>query len=421
VLFIAQKVGGTYDDANVEVADIKTGERKVVHQGGTYPRYLPSGHLVYAREGTLFGVSFDPKRFEMTGSPAPLMEGLMQGVSGDLQIAYSGNGTLLYLAGTAVSGDGVDLARMDMKGEAETIPEPLREYKRPRFSPDGTLLATDFVDNGNRDVWLYDFTRGTQTRITFSDGGDLSAVWSPDGQTLIYGSVADGSVPNLFRIAADGSTQPERLTQDVEPQFPTDWSPDGKKLLFFQNRATNSDLMILHLEEKTETAGNASPATPAYRVETFLQTEFRELNGRIAPNGRWAAYQSDESGGNWQVYVRPFPGGGRKVQVSSEFGTQPVWAPDGKTLYFRDRTGLMTARVKTEGEVFRADRPQRLVEYIVPENFRGVAYDIHPGGKEFVTRYLGGQRNAEAESTTQLGFVFNWFEEVRSRLETRGR
>ncbi len=418
VLFMAQKTGGTYDDANVEVANIKTGERKVIHQGGTYPRYLPSGHLVYAREGTLFGARFDLNRLEMTGSPAPLMEGLMQGISGEVQFAFSGNGTLLYLTGTAVSGDGVNLARVDLKGKTEAIPEPPREYKRPRYSPDGSLLATDFVDNNNGDIWVYDFARGTQTRLTFSDGSDESPVWSPDGKSLIYASTV-GSVTNLFRIAADGSGQPERLTESNRPQLPADWSPDGKTLLFFQGTQINKDLMILHLEEKTETAGNSNPAKPQYRVEPFLQTEFDERNGRISPNGRWVAYQSNESGGAWQIYVRPFPGGGRKIQVSSDFGSQPVWSPDGKMLYFRDQRGLMAAPVETERDVFRADRPQRLAEFLIPEGDRNFAYDIEPGGKHFLTRHIGDQREADTGPTTHLGFVFNWFEEVRRRFETK--
>ena len=417
VLFIAQKSGGTYDDANVEVANIKTGERNVIHQGGTYPRYLPSGHLVYAREGTLFGAAFDVKRREMTGSPVPLMEGLMQGVSGDVQFAYSGTGTLLYLTGTAVSGSGVFLARVDLKGKAETLPEPLREYRRPRYSPDGSLLATDFVDNNNLDIWIYDLARGTQTRLTFSVGFDSSPVWSPDGKSLIYASTA-GSVANLFRIAADGSGQPERLTESDLPQVPADWSPDGKILLFYQGPGANSDLMILHLGENTETTGSSDPATPKYRVEPFLQTEFDEQNGRISPNGRWAAYQSDESGGAWQIYVRPFPGSGRKIQISSDFGSQPVWSPDGKMLYFRDRQGLMAVSVNTQGEVFRADRPRRLAEFLIPSNHSQFAYDIEPGGRHFVTRHVSNQAEEQAEPTTHIGFIFNWFEEVRSRLDS---
>ncbi len=373
---------------------------------------------MYAREGTLFGAPFDLQRFEMTGSPAPLMEGLMQGVSGDVHFAFSGNGTLLYLTGTAVSGGGVYLARVDLKGKAAALPEPPREYRHPRFSPDGSLLATDFVDNNNRDLWIYDFARSTQTRLTFSDGFDAAPVWSPDGKSLIYAS-AVGSVANLFRIAADGSGQPERLTESNMPQQPTDWSPDGKTLLFFQGTHNNIDLMILRLGEKVEPANNAKPATPKYRVKPFLQTEFNEQNGRISPNGRWAAYQSDESGGAWQIYVRPFPGGGRKIQVSSDFGSQPVWSPDGKMLYFRDRQGLMAVSVNTEGEVFRADRPQRLAEFLIPSNHAQFAYDIEPGGKHFVTRHLGDQPEEEAEPTTHLGFVFNWFGEVRSRFETK--
>jgi serine/threonine-protein kinase len=418
VLFMVQPSGSSYDDSNIEVLNLETGEREVIHQGGTYPRYLPSGHLVYAREGTLFGVPFDLDRMEMKGSPAPLLEGLMQsGLSGDAHYAFSDTGTLLYLSGTAVGGQ-TNLAWVDMQGSVELVPEPAREYYDLRFSPRGDRLALTTNEGGSDDVWVYDFARDGMTRLTFAQEDDSEAIWTPDGRRVTYSSEAGGT-GNLYWTLADGSGQPERLTESNEEQGANDWSPDGKVLIFGQRGSqTRWDLWALHLDEDAQPASaEGKSPTARGRLEPYLQSPFNEGNARFSPDGRWLAYQSNETG-RVEVFVRPFPDTGGKVQISTDGGSQPVWAPRGRELYYRVPDGLMAVSFSVRGNEFRGKKPRQLLEVQIAGDPFNPAYDVEPGGRRFLVRQVEGEE--ETVEITHLNFILNWFDELRQRVPTDG-
>ncbi len=418
VLFMAQPQGSSYNDSNIEVLNLETGERKVIRQGGTYPRYLPSGHLVYAREGTLFGAPFDLDHQEMKGSPSPLLEGLMQGPSGDTHYAFSDTGTLLYLSGKARGGQ-VNLAWVDMQGSVELVPEPPREYYKLRFSPRGDRLALSISEGGSDDVWVYDFARDGMTRLTFAQEDDWSAIWTPDGRRVTYSSEAGGNLSTLSWTLADGSGQPERLTESNEEQEPNDWSPDGKVLIFEQtSSSTGRDLWALHLDEEAQppSAEGKSP-TARGRLEPYLQSPFGEGNARFSPDGRWLAYQSNETG-RVEVFVRPFPDTGGKVQISTDGGVQPVWAPNGRELYYRVPDGLMAVSVSVRGNDFRVEKPRQLLEVQIAGGPVNPDYDVEPGGRRFLVKQLEGEE--EAVQITHINFILNWFDELRQRVPTDG-
>ena len=310
-------IGST--DGNIEVQSLETGERKTLQLGGFYGRYLPTGHLVYMSEATLFAAPFDLARLEVTGPPAPILEDVRTSPnywSG--QFDFSQTGTLVYLTGGGAASE-VSIFWMDPEGKTEPLLPTPRDYKNPSFSPDGKRLAVDIDEGGNSDLWVYELERETLSRLTFDEGNDHGPVWTPDGQWVTFASNRGGGrVLNLYWKRADGTGDAERLTESSNSQFPFSWSPDGKVLAFFEpSPGTNMDLWTLPMEG--DGAGGLKPGKPTQ----FLRMSFRQWDPAFSPDGRWIAYQSDESG-QFEVYVRPFPGPGGKWQISTTGGRMPT-------------------------------------------------------------------------------------------------
>ena len=239
VLFIALGQGAVYDDATIEALVLRTGERKVLHEGGTYPRYLPSGstgHLVYVREATLFAAPFDPDRVEVTGQPAPVLEGVASlGIpaNGGAQYAFSPTGTLVYLPGAA-SSSVYSLVRADRSGQATPLSDDQRFYGKPRLSPDGRRVALTVGEAASWDIWVYEIERGTMSRLTFQGNSNDAPAWTPDGQRIAFSSDRDGGAVNIYWKRADGAGAAERLTTSKNPQYPSSFSPAGKRLAFHE-------------------------------------------------------------------------------------------------------------------------------------------------------------------------------------------
>ena len=223
---------------------------------------------------------------------------------------------------------------VDRQGDAEPIPAPPNNYAWPHLSPDNQRLATTISDDRGRDIWMLDIGRGTFPRFTF-DGDSHLPVWTPDGERLIFTSSRGGPDANLFWKRADGSGDAERLLTSEHHQDAGSFSPDGRVLAFAElDPTTKWDLWLLDLEGER-------------KAQPFLRTEFGERHPMISPDGRWLAYSSDESG-RFEVYVQPFPGGGRKSLISTAGGDQPLWAPNGRELYYRAGDKVMVASVQTE-------------------------------------------------------------------------
>ncbi|MDA2935056.1 serine/threonine-protein kinase [Acidobacteria bacterium AH-259-D05] len=394
--------GGSWDEAQILVQSLETGERKVLINGGTDGRYVPTGHLVYAREGTLLAVSFDLARLEVTGSAVPIAEGVTQAFSnftGAAHFSFSGLGSLVYVPG--ITGEIVrTLLWVDRGGQEEPLAAD-RLYLNPRFSPDGTHVAVGVGGASADDVWIYDLTRKTLTRLTFS-GDNSYPLWTPDGLQVVFASRRDGGQFNLFWKAADGTGQVERLTTSPNRQSPYFFSPDGKSLVFQEEVEGSWDLHVLSMEGEPT-------------VQPLLQTEFTELYPAISPDGRWMAYQSVESG-RYEIYVRPFPKVEEgKWQISSEGGSEPVWGPDGQELFYRAGDRMMVVPIQTE-PAFMAGNPAVLFDgrYV---NDPGQDYDIFPDGQRFLMIKAGGQTE-ETSARTELIIVLNWFEELKRLVPT---
>jgi len=410
VLFTSS-TGGNYGDAEIVVYSMASGQRKTVQRGGFHARYLPSGHVVYMHEGTLFALSFDLQRLEVTGQPAPILESVVTspGGNGGAQFSFSETGNLVYVAGGSGS-QNVSIYWMDREGKFTPLREAPGAYRNPAFSPDGKRLALDIDDGKRRDIWVYEWERDTLTRLTSAAEVNEKPVWTPDGQRISYSSQEKGGESNLWWIRADGAGNPQRLAESKSTQYARSWRPDGKVFVFRQiNADTGWDIFTLAIEGDEQSGWKPGEPKP------FVNSAFAEEGPAFSPDGRWLAYASNESGSE-EVYVRPFPGPGGKWQISTGGGTYPRWSRNGRELFYRTPdTKIMVVTYSASGDSFRADRPQLWS----PGQFTytGVGdynFDLHPDGKRFaVLKVPGGE---ETSAVNKVSFIFNFFDELRRKF-----
>jgi hypothetical protein len=404
---------GQVENAQVAVLDLKTGRRKTLLRGGSAAEYVETGHLVYAAAGTLRAVRFDLARLEVVGDPVPVVEYVMVGSTGAANYAVSRSGSLVYAPSGA---RGRSLVWVDRHGHETTIKAPPRAYAMPRISPDGTRVALDIRDQEN-DIWIWDLARETLTRLTSDPGLDEEPVWTSDGTRLLFASTRTGA-SNVYWQAADGTGTVARLTTtSANGQGPTSITPDGTLVVGWENAPkTQWDVVLLHLPSPVSRSGPgpSSGAGPS-RVEPLILTPFTERNAEISPDGRFLAYESNESG-RAEIYVRPFPEVERgRWQVSTGGGTQAAWARNGRELFYLDGSNTLTAvPVQTTGATFSAGNPARVFDraYATPVGFR--TYDVSPDGQRFLII-------KEDQNATPAGMVvvLNWFEELKARMSTK--
>jgi len=391
---------GSPDNTQIAVLDLRTRAQKVLIRGGSHAHYVPTGHLVYGVAGTLRAVGFDLNRLEVVGTAVPVSEQVSTTALGALNMSLSRDGTLVYVPGGMAAAQST-LVWMDRQGREEDLKAPARRYGTPRLSPDGARLAV--VAGG--DIWIWDLARETLTRFTFDPADDLYPVWTPDGRRLAFSSLRGGPA-NLFWQAADGTGPVERLTEGPNEQSPHAFSPDGTRLLIREERpTTGADLALLALKGER-------------RVETLVQTPFTERNGEISPDGRWLAYQSDESG-QFEVYVRPFlDANSGRWQISTGGGTRPLWARRGGELFYVAPANAVM-RVPVEGgPTFRPGKPTKLFE--APPIFTtgpGRNYDVSPDGQRFLMIKSSGSNQTAASPSIVV--VQHWFEELKRLASTK--
>jgi serine/threonine-protein kinase len=381
--------------ARVDVLDLRTGERHTILRGGGRARYVPTGHLVYAAAGTLYAAAFDVEGLQLRGDAVPVVS-----EDGHLDFAVSDEGTLVYQAGKIDSL--AELVWVDREGGEEPLGAPLRPYLYPRLSPDGLRVALDVRDSQERDIWMWDLRRNALERFTRDPAGNPLVEWSPDGRSVVFGSDRFG-VTNMFRQASDGSGEPERLLESDRLQMPVCF-PSEERLLFSANvPGQHRDIHALLLD-----------GTP--RAEPLIYGPANELNADVSPDGRWIAYDSDESG-QFEVYVRSYPDpyGGGRWQISSGGGRQPVWSPDGAELFYRDFDGAMMAASVSPGSTFI---PGSVVKLFKNAGYvgsgaqgSGRTYDLSMDGSRFLMIKAAG--SADDEPSTSLVVVLNWFEELK--------
>jgi Tol biopolymer transport system component len=292
-------------------------------------------------------------------------------------------------------------------GAEQPVAAPAHAYVNPRLSPDGRRVAVVITEQESQ-TWLYDLARDTLTRFTFQGSSNTGPTWTPDGKRIAFQSSKEG-LSNIFWQLADGSGGLERLTTSEHNHVPMSWSPDGQLLAFIEiNPTTGYDIWVLRMGDFSAGSGKIGKAQP------FLQTPFNESVPRFSADGHWLTYVSNESG-RYEIYVQPYPGPGGKWQISTDGGTEPVWNPNGKELFYRTGAKMMVVEITSQPS-FSVGKPKVLFEGpYEPTPATAPNYDVSLDGQ----RFLMLKPNEQTQSApTQVNVVLNWFEELKRRVPT---
>jgi serine/threonine protein kinase len=382
-LYLASPMGAESPKNALFVASLDGKENRELLRVSSNAAYA-SGHLLFVRQRTLMAQAFDLSRRQLTGEPVPLVDRVQYDpIFSRSVFAASENGTLVY-QGEAL-GMLTRLTWFNRQGEA-TEATVADSHLSPRVSPDGRRVAVTIVSSsGNFDIWIYDLTRSTRSRLTFEPSREGSAVWSPDGSWIVFASSRKGP-SDLFRRRADGSGGEELLFESTADKLPASIPADGSVLAFVSNSAAmRNDIWIL-------------PFTGDRKAFPLLQTPVSEGNPDFSPDGRWLAYQSEESG-RLEVYVTQFPSPAGRWQISTTGGAFPRWSRDGRELFYVDtnRFELMAVSIETKSG-FQASEP---VALFAMDPYVGGPYDVAPDG-----RFLVNVPNAAGSNP--LTVVLNW-------------
>jgi serine/threonine-protein kinase len=400
---------GLARDGCIAVLSLESGEYRVLIEGAHTPRYVPTGHVVFARAGALWAVPFDAERLEITGPEVPVIDAAQQNDQiGGAAFAFSDDGLLVYLPGGdssgALSAELKALVWVDRQGREEPLPLEARVYRNPRLSPDGRSLAVSVGFLDATDIYISDLAGGTPSRLTFDSGEESIPLWTPDNQRVVFWASSPSGAGGLFSRAANGTGQAERLTTSSAKQTPDAFAREGTELVFGAPYSPTSDLHVLSLDGEIDSR-TLLPET----ATTF------EGNASISPNGRWIAYGSDETG-DTEIYVRPYPNvDDGRWQISIAGGFEPRWKADGTELFFRDGDAVMAVSVETEG-VFSRGTP----DVLFPDNYwsdgaSAPNYDVAADGRFLMMKSAGESEQGpeQALEQTLLVTIENWFEELR--------
>ncbi|MDA2927154.1 protein kinase [Acidobacteria bacterium AH-259-G07] len=349
------------------------------------PGYTPPGYLLFVRQGTLMAQPFDTKDLTITNQAFPVAEQQVGFLLG--RFSASQNGALAYFASTSANSQ---LVWFDRQGkQLGRVGEP-GEYVQIVLSPDEKRVAVALVDpqSGNADIWLVELSSSIFSRFTFDPSRDGDPVWSPDGRQLVFQSARKGR-PDLFQKLVGGG-QEEVLFESNENKYPEDWSSDGRFIVFISINGRTVHALPL--------SGDQEPM----RV---LETPFDKDEFHFSPDGRWIAYNSDESG-RWEVYVASFPDFTEKRQVSNSGGVQALWRKDGKELFYLGLDGKLRAVAVKAGSSLETGIPQVLFETKVRVSPIWDQYCVTGDGQRFLI-------NEPAEDVSSpITVVLNWTAEL---------
>ena len=384
----------------VKVHSLKSGENKELLEGVS-ARYVETGHIVYGMGSNLYAVPFDIETLEVTAKSVPVVEGVFKSFN-FYNYDISNSGTLVYIPGIGGNIQSRQLVWVDRDGTEEVLEAPFRAYVYAHLSPDGTQVALDIRDQES-DIWIWDFSRKHLSRLTFDPGLNRGGVWTPDGKKVAFSAEREGA-ENIYWQAADGSGAPEPLTEISDASIlPIAFSPDGRQLLSGKTEGLQ-DISILNLD------GSDTP-----RV-LLGEKEFNEQNPQISPDGRWLAYQSDESGSP-QIWVRPFPDtNAGRWQITTEGGTRPLWNRNGRELFYyvESEGAMMAVPVATDGS-FKAGTPTELFRGDYLTYFDGTQYSVTSDGKRFLMIKIA-ETEKNNEMSRKINIVLNWFEELKAKV-----
>jgi serine/threonine-protein kinase len=378
----------------------KGAQIKRLVQSGGYPRYVNAGFVVVSDpSGIVSAVPFDGRRLETTGGAIPIVDKITVGPTGDLNFGVSRTGDFAYQAAVFV---GARMMLVDRHGGSRDVGADTGRYYAPRFSPDGRRVAVVLWTDSryvSRDLWTIDLAQRTRTRLTFDTTSDMPA-WTPDGKHVAYARYPKGAsaqLSTIWWVPADGSGAPESLMVDPGYWLPDQIHPDGRRLLYTGAPKGHPKAEIW---EKTI---NGAP-------RAVIASGFNNAFPTLSPDGKWMAYESDESG-RFEIYVRPYPGPGGRWQVSLDGGTEPRWSPMGREIFYRRGDDMLAAAVRTIPG-FEVTGRTVLFSAQFNRNTTGpqvLNYDVTRDGQTFVMLQ-------QAQSTALSVYVtLNWFDQFRAK------
>ncbi len=338
---------------------------------------------------------FDPDKLEVKGQPVPVVEGVYsETTTGITNYVVAENGTLAYLPG-AVEGESRRIVKMDTKGYATALDSIARPFMEPKLSPDNKKVAVVIRNGEDYDIWIFDVTRKTLSKLTFG-GLNRTPLWSPDGKTIAFSKRTKDGKTGIFTKPYDGSGDETEIYSADNRLYLNFWSRDGKYLMIdYLSQNAQSDLLVL-------------PLTGDKKPWKYLDSKKDEYESSISPDGKWIAYLTDESG-SYQIYVRSFPNKEGKWQISTDVAEEPRWAPDGKMMYYRKNSQIMAVPVST-ATTFSAGIPTVLFNGFPAMNVdSGISYDITADGKCFITT-----QPVRGTSYKNIAVVLHWIDEIKN-------
>jgi hypothetical protein len=368
---------------------------------------VPTGHILYAVGAVLFAVPFDVGRLQVTGSAAPVIEGVRRSLgvnsgTGTAHYSFSRTGALVYVPGPAsLSLGAMEISRFTRNGVTEKLDLPPRAFGSIRMSPDGQQLAFDVDDGKEANVWVYDMVRKTAPRrLTFS-GMNRFPIWTADGRSVVFQSNREGDLA-IYWQRADNTGTAERLTKPDKgvAHVPESWSPLGDRFSFSAAQGQDVSLWTFSMKDKT-----AKRFGDAQSIALF--------NSAFSPDGRWLAYTLRGKGAN--IYVEPFPATGAKYQITTANGHHPVWMPDGKGLSYRVSNSDQMVVAVDGTSSFTFGNEQRALPVGLPGivTTGSSSYDITRDGSAFLAVGPASGGQAAAVDDQEIDIVLNWFEELK--------
>ena len=381
------------DDEGIHVGSLDSAEHHLILREESIMAYVEPGYLLFGRNGVLMAQSFDANRLQALGEPIRIVDAVESASGGGYTFSVSRNGVLVYFTGRRYNPTQLVWYRRD--GTRLGTLGPVGPFREPRISPNGHTVAVSRLESGNEmSVWLID-ARGVPTRFTFGSF-DLSPIWAPDSDRVIFSSPRNGLPPNLFQKNLASGSDERRLTHSGIDSIATDWSPDGRYVVYMANElGTNWNIWAMPL------TGDQTP-------KPVLRTQFNEMDGRISLDGHWLAYVSDESG-KWEVYVQRFLSPGGKWQISSNGGKQPQWSRDGKEVFYVAADQKLMAVAVHSGLSLDPGTPRQLFQFHGTGDFLGGSYDVSADGQQFLVSALVGD-----EASPPLTVVVNWTAALKS-------
>ena len=411
VLFTGHATTANYDEASIEVFSFDTGKWRVVHSGGYHGRYVPTGHVLYVNQSTLYAVPFDLNHLEERGSPVPLLEDVAGNRSNGTGQFDARNGMLVYYSNRYAPASW-PVVWIDRQGREETIPVDPGRYSAPRISPDGTRLAMAVTQGGGgADIHVYDFQQ-KMTRITFTHNNS-HPVWTPDGKHIVF--LTESSKSQAIRwVRADGAGETRTLFEDKNELDPWSFSPDGHLAFSWLAADASYHVWILPLDLRDPDNPKAGPPEP------FVLTKSNASQPAFSPDGRWIAYRSGESPAG--IYVGRFPpstpADSAKWQVSIG-GDHPIWSRSGRQLFYEKGDQIMVVNYDGEHDSFSADKERPWSNRPLPMQIRSFGdtwrSDVAPDGKRFLV-FPVPEKEREAARSVHAFVLLNFFDELQRRV-----